>query len=154
DAVVGAELDLAEGDSVRLAHDAIAHERVAVRQHLVLARFAEDAHREVDELARALPDDDLLHRSAEAVGDGAAPAVGAPVGVAVGARQGGLRRLDPERRWSERVLIGGELDRAVDAELALQLLDGLARLVRNDFFDVRRNQRKTHVTSACGYEPR
>src|SRR5690606_22261383 len=37
---------------------------------------------------------------------------------------------DGKRRWAERIFVARELDDAGDAELALQLLDGLAGLIR------------------------
>ena len=51
------------------------------------------------------------------------------VGVAIQLGQRRLNRLDRARRRPERILVRRQLDGIDDSELALQLLDRLARLV-------------------------
>src|SRR5579862_9228901 len=53
------------------------------------------------------------------------------VGIAIQLGQGSLDCLDRERRRAERILIRRQLDWFDDSELALQLLDRLARFVRS-----------------------
>src|SRR5262249_9164671 len=81
--------------------------------------------------------------------------VRAAVGVAVHVRSGLGRRGERLGRRPERILVGRELDRAGDAELALQLLDGLAREVRTELLDVLGDQGHFffYILSALGYEP-
>jgi hypothetical protein len=74
------------------------------------------------------------------VGERRAEPVGAAVGVAVQLAGGALERL--ERGWNRPVgpLVRGELDDPLQAELALDLLDRLARFVGDDSADRRREE--------------
>ena len=58
--------------------------------------------------------------------------IGAPVRVVVQLGQAALDRLDCLRERPEVALVGAELDDAVEAELALDLLDRLAGLVGDE----------------------
>jgi hypothetical protein len=66
------------------------------------------------------------------VGECRAQAVRAAVRVAVQLTAHAFQCLERSRHGPERPLVRGQLDHALEAELALDLLDRLARLVRND----------------------
>src|SRR5690349_7206752 len=72
---------------------------------------------------------------AVAVGERGPQRVHAAVGVAVELAHRPLDRLDRRRERRERALVRRELHDAVEAELALHLLDGLAGLVRDEIGD-------------------
>ena len=59
-------------------------------------------------------------------------APGASVGVAVELGKATLECLEGSREGPELPLVGGQLHHPLEAELALDLFDGLARLVRNE----------------------
>src|SRR5205814_3194076 len=61
--------------------------------------------------------------------------VAAAVRVSVQFGEPALHRLDRRGKRSERAFVGRELDDACEPELALHLLDRLARLVRNELGD-------------------
>jgi Lon protease-like protein len=65
------------------------------------------------------------------LGEGRPEAVGAAVGIAVQLGRPSRDRLESLGERPELALVGGELDDAVKAELALYLLDRLPRLVRD-----------------------
>ena len=78
-------------------------------------------------------DRDLLEANAVPFGERGAQAVRAAVRVAVQARRrSAADRLERLRERAERPFVRGELDDALEPELALHLLDRLARLVRDD----------------------
>ena len=60
-----------------------------------------------------------------------AQTVGTPVRVAVQLAGRALERFECLREGAERAFVRGELDHALEAELALHLFDRLPRLVRN-----------------------
>ena len=111
--------------------DHVARERRPAADHLVagIERRLRDA---VDQPVRARSDRNLLEADAVAVGKGGAQQVGAPVRVAVRLTGGALDGLERGRKRRERALVRGELDHSLEPELALNLLDGLPRLVGPD----------------------
>ena len=106
----------------------------------VIAGLREGPAREVDELVRAVADDDLVHRHAVVRGERFAQRVRGGVRVATERRGRSHERLGDPRRGAERVLVGGELHRVLDAELALELFDGLPGDVGDEAFDVGRDE--------------
>jgi hypothetical protein len=118
----------------------VGDEALRARQHL-LALQDEGANQQLDELVRAVADQDLLDREIEAAGESLLQIEGAAIGVEVHALAGCPRRGHPERRWSKRVLVGGQLGDVADPVLPLHLLDGLARHVGLQRRDVRRDER-------------
>ena len=112
------------------------HDERRVRDHRLLARAQEGPHDELDELVRAVAHDELVGGEAVAAGEGDPEVVGAAVRIPVEVRQGVGDGLEDALRGRQGVLVGGELDDIREAELALELLDGLARLVGRDAEDV------------------
>ena len=76
-------------------------------------------------------------RHAEVRAEGRAQLRRLRVGVAVDLGHRGARRLDRLRRRAEGVLVRGELDHVGEAQLALHLADGLARLEPVEPLEVR-----------------
>ena len=70
----------------------------------------------------------------------------AAVRVAVQLARGALDRLERRRERRERPLVRGELDDAVEPELALHLLDRLSRLVRDEIRDRAAEEPVTSLT--------
>src|SRR5207237_7102354 len=66
------------------------------------------------------------------LGERDAEEIPAAVRVAVELRRRALHRLERRGEWAERALVGGELDDALESQLALDLLDRLAGLVRDE----------------------
>ena len=66
------------------------------------------------------------------LGEGVDEPPAAAVRVAVQAGRAELERLERRGEGAELALVGGELDHPLEAQLALNLLDGLARLVRDE----------------------
>ena len=113
-------------------HDHAVDDEGLVGHHRLVARPEEGAHDELDDLVRAVADEDVVRRHAVPLGQAPAEIEGGAVRVEMdGAERVGHRRHRPRRR-AERVLVRGELDRARDAELALHLLDRLARRIRRE----------------------
>src|SRR5690606_30365243 len=81
---------------------------------------------QLEDLVGAAAEDELLGPHAELRGEPLAQPEARAVGIAVHAAERGADRLDGLRRGAERVLVGGELDHALQAQLALDLLDRLA----------------------------
>ena len=92
---------------------------------------------QLEDLVGAGTEDELVRLDSQPPGEGLAQTEARPVGIAVHALRRGSDRLDRLRRRSQRILVRGELDRALNPELALELLDRLARLVRLELGDVR-----------------
>jgi hypothetical protein len=84
-------------------------------------------------------DDDLLEGHTVLCGERLAKAITAPVRVAVRLGQRSLDRLDRLGERAERAFVRSELDDAPEPELALDRLDGLARLVRDEPVEGRPN---------------
>src|SRR5581483_5543162 len=105
--------------------DHVARERRPAADDLVAG--IEDRLREaVDQPVRTGADRDLLEADAEPLGEGIAELPGAAVRIAVQILDAAGESLDRGGKWSERPLVRGELDAALEAELALHLLDRLA----------------------------
>jgi hypothetical protein len=100
------------------------------------ARAEKAAHDQLDELVGAVAHDDVLGGEAVTPRQRHPKIVGAAVGVAVEMAQRVRDRLEHPLRGRERILVGGELDDVGEAELALELLDGLPGLVGGDPEDV------------------
>src|SRR5208282_437313 len=98
----------------------------------IQARPDEQEREQVDYLDRARGREDVFGGKLVALCDLAAQFVTGAVRVAVQFGERRLDSLDRARRRAERVLIGGELDRFTDAQLALQLLRRFPGLVRRD----------------------
>ena len=92
----------------------------------------------LDDLVGSVAENDILAGHAETLRDGATQFVAAAVGIEVGALQCAAHRFECLGGGAERVLIGGELDDLLlaQAEIAGQLLDGLAGLVNGQFQDM------------------
>ena len=106
----------------------------------------------VDDPVGTRADRDLLETHAVPVGQPAAQPVRTAVGVAVQLGSRTLHRGERLGKRAERSLVGRELHDPVEAELALHLLDRLARLVRDQPRErgpdeARRKVR--HPTSRC-----
>ena len=115
------------------------HER-GLGEHDVVLRGAESAHGKVEQLVRAVALDDVRHRHAMLRCDALTQPERVRVGVAMHVVQRGARRGEGFRARTERVFVGGELDRIRNAELTRELLDGLTALVREQRLDRRRYQ--------------
>ena len=140
----------------RLDDQAVDDERL-VRQHRLVAGAEKAPHDEFQELVRAVADEDILRRDAVACGEPLRQMERGPVGVAMNVRQRGGQRGERARRGPERILVGRELDGAADAELALELLDGLPRRVRGQaphpLGDEAPDVAHGAGSGAAGYEP-
>ena len=104
------------------AHDLVAGVERRLAEHVEAAVRA-GAHRDLLEC-------DPVPRSQRLV-----QAVDAPVGIAVELASRLCHRLERGREGRERPLVRSELDDPVEAELALHVLDGPARLVRRQLVD-------------------
>ena len=74
--------------------------------------------------------------------EGMPQTVRAAVGIPVELESHALERLLCGRERPVRALVRGELDDALETELALNLLDGLSGLVRDEPVEGRANQRQ------------
>ncbi len=90
------------------------------------------AHRQIQELIRAVALDDLRHGQAVLGGDALAQLERVGVRVAMHVVQRRTRGGQRLRARAERVLVRRELDGIRDAELTRQLLDRLASFVRGE----------------------
>ena len=111
---------LARVDRIARERRPPAHDLIALVQH--------GLRDPVDETVGSRTDRDLLEANAMAFGEGSAEAVRASVRITIqlaGATLQGFERL---RERAERPFVGGELHDSVEAELALNLFDRLARL--------------------------
>ena len=130
DALVG-ERD-ANGNAAELQRvEHVARERGPGRDHLV-ARVDDGLAEVPDHRVGAGTDRHLLDAHAVALCESVAEAPGAAVRVAVELERGARDRLQRIRERPIRALVGRELDDTLETELALDLLDGLAGLVRNE----------------------
>src|SRR5262249_43425624 len=129
--------------------------------HLVVG-LAEGEHQLVEQLVGAAAQDDPLGRDAELVAERAPQEHAARVGVEVDAGERAPHGVERAQRRAERVLVRGDLQGAPRrqrcSELALQLLDRLARLVDVEGAYVRGRDlvdpaTAGHVSSALRYEP-
>ena len=128
------QLDRAR-DGAELARvDRVARERRPAADDLIAGveyRLAEA----VDEPVRTGTDGDLLEAQVEPFRERRAQAIGAAVGVAVQLVGATLDRLARPRERPERPFVRRQLDDALEPELALDLLDRLPRLVRDEVVD-------------------
>ena len=85
-----------------------------------------------DQRVGSRPCDDVRRIDVVALGERAAKVESAAVGVAVEPAGAPLHRLQGGRERAPRALVRRELDDAIEAELALDLLLRLPRLVRNE----------------------
>src|SRR5581483_8090421 len=99
----------------------------------------------VDAAVRAGTDRDLVGRDAVTLGERGVQAEGAAVRVAVQVARRALHRLGRSRERAERALVRGQLDHALEPELALHVLDRLARLVRRQRVDARPKERVAEI---------
>ena len=83
----------------------------------------------VDAAVGARPHADLVERHPVPFGERLVQPVAAAVRVAVQVPGSAVERLERRRERAERAFVRGELDHAREPELALDVLDGLARLV-------------------------
>ena len=116
-------------DLERVEH--VARERRPAGHDLV-ARVERREHREADDRVRAGADRDLLEADAVAPRERLTEPVRAAVRVAVQLERGTRDRLLRARERAVRALVRRELDDALEAQLALDLLDRLPRLVRDE----------------------
>src|SRR5207237_5085392 len=119
--------ELARVDRVARERGPAADDLVAGLEH----RLAEAVHEPVG----ACTGSNLLEAQVEPLGEGRPEPVGATVRVAVQLGRAPLDRLARGRERPERAFVRGKLDDALEPELALHLLDRLARLVRNEIVD-------------------
>ena len=98
----------------------------------LVARIERRDREVADQRVRAGAGDDVRRIDAVALGERAAEMERAAVGVAVELAGAPLHRLQGGRERAPRALVRRELDDAVEAELALDLLLRLPRLVRNE----------------------
>src|SRR4051794_12164051 len=119
--------ELGRGDDVARKRRPAANDLVSVVEH----RLAQA----VDDTVGARPDCNLLEADAVAFGERDAQRVRAAVGIAVQLVCLALERLERRRKRPVRSFVRRELDHAVEAKLALHLLDRLARLVRDELGD-------------------
>src|SRR5207248_11386730 len=89
----------------------------------------------VDDPVGAGPERDLFEADPVPLRERLAQSVRASVRVAVELRRPARDRLERGREGRERPLVRRELDHALEAELALDLLDRLPRLVRDEAAD-------------------
>ena len=99
------------------------------------ARVVEGLRELLADRDRAAAGDHLRGVHAVAVGQRPGQDDGAVVGVAVGVGRRGGQRLDDGRQRREGDLVAGELDRAVDADLAGEVGGVAARLVGGQRLD-------------------
>ena len=99
---------LDERAAVRLGGELVGDEALRARQHL-LAVEDEGPDEQLDELVRAVADEDLLGRDAELRGERVPEEERGAVRVEVDLRGRLARGGERERRGAEGVLVGGEL---------------------------------------------
>ena len=122
----------AHGDAAELQRvEDVARERRPAGDDLV-ARVERRQADVADDRVRAGADGHLLEADAVPLGERAPEAPRAAVRVAVELERRALDRLLRGRERPVRPLVRGELDDALEPELALDLLDRLARLVRDE----------------------
>ena len=125
------DADAAHGlDDHRVYHEG------GVRDDDLLPGAHERPHEELDELVGPVAQDNVVGVDPMAPGECVAQVEAAAVGIAVQLAECGRDGLLDALRGRQRVLVGGELDGVLDAQLALELLDGLPRLIRGDAEDV------------------
>ena len=112
------------------------HDEGRVRDDRLVAGPEERADEQLDQLVRAVAEHDLVGRRSVFLGERLPQIEAAAVRVPVEVVERGEDRPLHAVGRRQRVLVRRELDRVVDAQLALQLLDRLARLVRRDPEDV------------------
>ena len=130
--------------------DRVARERGPAADDLV-ARLEHRLAEAVDDPVRSGSGRDLLEAQVEPLRERGAEPVRAAVGVAVELSGAALDRLARLRERAERPLVGGELDHALEPELALNLLDGLARLVGNEVLYGRREEAVRDLRKRAGH---
>ena len=118
----------------KLGHERVDREGVAHGDDLVNAGTGEGVEEQLDDLVGAVAEDDVLAREAELLRDGVPEMEAAAVGIEMGALQLLAHRGHGEGRRAEGILVGGELDHepGVEPELARDIIDRLARLVRDE----------------------
>ena len=122
----------ADGNAAELQRvEHVARERRPAGDDLV-ARIERRQADVADDRVRAGADRDLLEADAVPLGERAAEALRAAVRIAVQLERRARDRLVRRRERPVRPLVRGELDDALEPELALDLLDRLARLVRDE----------------------
>src|SRR5205823_10921777 len=145
------QLDRAR-DGAELARvDRVARERGPATDDLVAGlehRLAEAVHEPVGACTGSY----LLEAQVKPLGERRPEPVGAAVRVAVQLGRAPLDRLARFRERPERAFVRGELDDSVEPELALHLLDRLARLVRNEVVDRRREEAVRDLGKPPGHE--
>ena len=99
----------------------------------------------VDAPVRPGPDADLVEPHAVPDGQRLVQPVDAPVRVAIEVAGGGVEGFECGRKRAERPLVRGQLDHPVETELPLNVLDGLARLVRRQAVDAGPEESVTEV---------
>ena len=134
---IGREVDIVDhdgADAEELRHQRVDGEGVPRGDDLVDAGPGEGVEKQLDDLVGAVAEHDVLLAEAEFLRDGVAQVEAAAIGVEVGALDLLVHRGHGERGGPERVFVGGELDDGggVEAELARDVIDRLARLVRDE----------------------
>jgi hypothetical protein len=122
-----------------LHHDRVHGERGPGVDDLV-AGLEEGLRDQLEQLVRTAPEDQLVASDPQPLRQPGAQREAGAVGVAMHAAERIAQRGHRLRRGAEGALVRGQLDRALDAELALELLERLARLVRSERADVRLHQ--------------
>src|SRR5205085_8297419 len=99
----------------------------------LVARLEDGLRQEVDDSVRTRSDRDLLETNVVPLCKRRAQSVRAAVGIPVEVACGSFHCFESGRKRPERSLVRRELDDTLQAELALDFLHRLARLVRNEF---------------------
>ena len=98
----------------------------------------EGAGQQVDEIGGSVAQHDLRRLQLVAAGQGLAQGHPGTVRIAVNLGEHGVGGGQGRGRGAERVLVGSELDHPPQPQLALDLFDGLARLVALEPLEMRR----------------
>ena len=98
----------------------------------LVAGLDRDLRERIDDAVGAGAERDLLQANAVPLGEGRPKPVAAPVRIAVQLGRSSRQSLDRLGEGPERPFVRRQLDHAVEAELSLDLLDGLARLIGDE----------------------
>ena len=112
----------------------------------------EALHQHLEDLIGARSEKEAFHARSQMLRERSAQVEAAAIGVAVNADQRLAQGLQHALRGRVRALVRGELDRVLDAQLPLELLDRLTALVGLEVPDMRFRQLRDphHVGSARG----
>ena len=116
------------------------HGEAGPGKHGLVTGTQDALDQDLEQLVGAGAEDQRVGRDAKLRRQRLAQVVAGTVGVAVQALRGLDRGVERPSRRSQRRFVRRQLDRTVDPELALELLDRLARRVRLELEDVRLHQ--------------